>query len=132
MPRLIDADRLVRRVKRMATRAWQMNLSGKAETILNSAIDCIKEAPTVDLQPEPEAFEWCTDCKEYDQKQHCCHRFTRTIRDTLKELNEFPMISVEWIYDYVDKLKDKNDTVAVGVINDMLGVYEGDSHVKVN
>ena len=25
-------------------------------------------------------FEWCTDCKEYDQEKHCCHRWTKVIR----------------------------------------------------
>ena len=31
-------------------------------------------------------FEWCTDCKEYDQEQHCCHRWTQNIRRTVEEL----------------------------------------------
>ena len=30
-------------------------------------------------------FEWCTDCKEYDQEQHCCHRWTKQIRKTIAE-----------------------------------------------
>lgn len=33
-----------------------------------------------------EEFEWCGDCKEYDQEHHCCHRFTKVIRDTIEEL----------------------------------------------
>lgn len=125
--RLIDADKLVRKIKRMSTHAWQMKLTGKAETILNSVIDCIEKAPMVDPQLELEEFEWCTDCKEYDQKQHCCHRFTKTIRQTLEELEEFPTISVDWIYEYVDRLKSEDDAASVGVINDMLEAYEGDN-----
>lgn len=33
-----------------------------------------------------EEFEWCTDCKEYDQEHHCCHRATKVIRKTVEEL----------------------------------------------
>ena len=31
-------------------------------------------------------FEWCTDCKEYDQEKHCCHRWTKVIRQTVEEM----------------------------------------------
>lgn len=34
---------------------------------------------------QPDLDEWCTDCKEYDQEKHCCPRFNRVIRETLKE-----------------------------------------------
>ena len=37
-------------------------------------------------EPEPEEFEWCTDCKEYDQDKHCCHRWTKVIRQTVEEM----------------------------------------------
>lgn len=37
-------------------------------------------------QPEPEEFEWCTGCKEYDQEAHCCHRWTKAIRNTVEEI----------------------------------------------
>lgn len=35
---------------------------------------------------EEESFEWCTDCKEYDQEAHCCHRYSKMIRKTLEEM----------------------------------------------
>ena len=35
---------------------------------------------------EEESFEWCTDCKEYDQSAHCCHRWTKVIRNTVEEI----------------------------------------------
>ena len=35
---------------------------------------------------QSEEFEWCHDCKEYDQQAHCCHRWTKVIRNTVKEL----------------------------------------------
>lgn len=34
---------------------------------------------------EPELDEWCTDRKEYDQELHCCPRWNRVIRETLKD-----------------------------------------------
>lgn len=34
---------------------------------------------------QPELDEWCTDCKEYDQERHCCPRWNRVIRETLKD-----------------------------------------------
>lgn len=39
-------------------------------------------------QQEPEEFEWCTDCKEYDQERHCCPRWNRVIRETVEEVRK--------------------------------------------
>lgn len=33
-----------------------------------------------------ETFEFCTDCKEYDNEKHCCHRWTKFIRRTIDEM----------------------------------------------
>ena len=33
-----------------------------------------------------ESFEWCDGCKEYDQEQHCCYRFTKVIRQAVAEM----------------------------------------------
>ena len=35
---------------------------------------------------KPDMDEWCTDCKEYDQEKHCCHRWTKVIRKTVEEM----------------------------------------------
>lgn len=40
-----------------------------------------------EILPEEE-FEWCRGCKEYDQEDHCCHRWTKVIRDTVEELKK--------------------------------------------
>lgn len=48
--------------------------------------DALKALPSA--QQEPEEFEWCTDCKEYDQTAHCCHRWTKVIRQTVDELKQ--------------------------------------------
>lgn len=37
---------------------------------------------------EPEMSEFCTDCKEYDQEKHCCHRFSQVIATAVKEVKE--------------------------------------------
>ena len=39
-------------------------------------------------EPEHEEFEWCHDCKEYDQEKHCCHRWTKVIRQTVEEVKQ--------------------------------------------
>lgn len=46
-----------------------------------SPSDVIEHLPPA----QPDMDEWCTDCKEYDQERHCCLRFNRVIRETLKE-----------------------------------------------
>ena len=40
------------------------------------------------LEQEPQTFKWCTDCKEYDQEKHCCHRWSKVIRNTVEEMKK--------------------------------------------
>ena len=60
------------------------------QDVLDAVNDCgiciqkILDIPSA--EPEPEEFEWCTDCKEYDQEKHCCHRWTKVIRQTVEEM----------------------------------------------
>ena len=49
---------------------------------MEEMIDRIKQLPSA----EEESFEWCTDCKEYDQEAHCCHRWSKMIRKTVEEM----------------------------------------------
>ena len=37
------------------------------------------------LEKQGEDNEWCLDCKEYDKEQHCCHRFTKVIRQAVED-----------------------------------------------
>ena len=37
------------------------------------------------LEQQGEDNEWCLDCKEYDKEQHCCHRFTKVIRQAVED-----------------------------------------------
>lgn len=62
---------------------------------LDTAYDIIENLPSA--EPEQEEFEWCHDCKEYDQEKHCCHRWTKVIRQTVEEVKsqyalEYPKI----------------------------------------
>jgi hypothetical protein len=40
------------------------------------------------LEQEPRTFKWCTDCREYDQEKHCCHRWSKAIRNTVEEMKQ--------------------------------------------
>lgn len=51
MSRLIDADALLRRAKKVATEAWKMKLKAPIEITLNQFIDWINEAPTAAVEP---------------------------------------------------------------------------------
>lgn len=44
-------------------------------------------------EQESQTFKWCTDCREYDQEKHCCHRWSKVIRDTVEELKQEPFIN---------------------------------------
>ena len=59
--RTIDADALKRKVQRLATEAWKMQVKASAETILNQFIDYIDHAPTVDAVPVVR----CKDCSNW-------------------------------------------------------------------
>ena len=45
------------------------------------------DLPSVTPQ-EPQTFKWCETCKEYDQEKHCCHRWSKVIRDTVEEMKQ--------------------------------------------
>lgn len=84
--RLINADVLPRHGRRGGLVYWKD----------------IENAPTVDAEPEQIEFEWCTDCKEYDQEAHCCHRWTKVIRNTVNDLKTqgYEMVKYGmWIWD---------------------------------
>ena len=53
--------------------------------IQREALDIAVKALEKQIQSE-ESFEWCTDCKEYDQESHCCHRWSKMIQKTIEEM----------------------------------------------
>lgn len=58
--------------------------SGYKDEIIDAATKRILDI----IEAEPELDEWCTDCKEYDQKRHCCPRFRRVIREVAEEVRQ--------------------------------------------
>ena len=59
---------------------------GKIRTAImyEGVMEILNNIPSA--EPEEEVFEWCHDCKEYDQEKHCCHRWTKVIRQTVEEM----------------------------------------------
>ena len=73
----------------------------REEALLRRDRDIIRALPSVTPQ-EPQTFKWCTDCKEYDQDEHCCHRWSKAIRDTVEEMKQ------EYIErEVLDKIRDQ-------------------------
>ncbi len=54
---------------------------------LCGAVAILYDMPSATPQ-EPQSFEWCDTCKEYDQEKHCCHRWSKVIRDTIEEMKQ--------------------------------------------
>lgn len=83
---------------------WRFKSSEKfAETQIRDAIDfaieCIKES-----HRHYQTFEWCHDCKEYDQEAHCCHRWSKVIRTTIADIKA-EMASE--IIEQIEKMRQK-------------------------
>lgn len=57
--------------------------TGSIEDYHDLMVEALKVLPATE-PPD----EWCTDCKEYDQERHCCPRFNKVIRETLKDIGE--------------------------------------------
>jgi hypothetical protein len=49
----------------------------------NEWIEYAKDIPSAE-----KTAEWCHECKEYDKEKHCCPRFNKVIRQTVKEMKE--------------------------------------------
>lgn len=86
-------------VSREAVSEWlkqygQDVLHGKYKFSLMYIWKNLMDLPSV----QPEKFEWCHDCKEYDQTQHYCPRWTKVIRRTVEELKAQSKTG-KWIYD---------------------------------
>jgi hypothetical protein len=86
------------------------------------------------LEQEPQTFKWCTDCKEYDQEKHCCHRWSKVIRDTVEEMKQeyIEREVLDKIRAEIEKLQkmcDKNDLnlmaqySAFGMVLDIIDKY---------
>ena len=70
---------------------YQSVISWYATTLYCAIKDGKEKAKS--LEQEQQTFEWCETCKEYDQEKHCCHRWSKVIRDTVEEMKQEP----KWI-----------------------------------
>ncbi len=47
-----------------------------------------------DIVNHEEEFEWCETCREYDQEKHCCHRWSKVIRNAVEAIEQEPKIKM--------------------------------------
>ena len=73
--------------------------------IQREALDIAVKALEKQIQSE-ESFEWCTDCKEYDQEKHCCHRWSKMIQKTIEEMQIVHCIDCQYS-EYDEVYKDR-------------------------
>lgn len=59
------------------------NLDSQLSDALQTAIKALET-----VIKHQETFEWCHDCKEYDQENYCCHRWNKCIRETISDSRE--------------------------------------------
>ena len=62
--------------------------------------DLLADVQEAEKEQEPQTFKWCTGCREYDQEKHCCHRWSKVIRDTVEEMKQEqepikPMVEID-------------------------------------
>ena len=76
------------------------------------------------LEQEPQTFKWCETCKEYDQEKHCCHRWSKVIRNTVEEMKKEQEPILDKIWSIVFPLSimstDKMEHEAIMQIAEML------------
>lgn len=77
---MIGKEEIIRTLDALANWQGSLSLTDRERVALTFAVEYIKK--------HEETFEWCHDCKEYDKSEHCCHRWTKVIRDTVDELEK--------------------------------------------
>ena len=77
-------------VERLRAKSYTLE---ELSIILPKAADAIEK---LTAEPKYSFDEWCTDCKEYDQKKHCCPRFNRVIRKTVEEVRQHLLPEQGW------------------------------------
>ena len=80
--------------------------------------------PALEKQEKAEN-EWCPDCAEYDKENHCCHRFTKVIRQTVEECKR-EWANEGWI-PVTERLPEEDCSCRVTVKNEF-GKYVGDCY----
>lgn len=56
-----------------------------SEEVVEMVLEKIKNGEWIISSDSAEHYEWCHDCKEYDQENHCCHRYSSFIQESLQD-----------------------------------------------
>ena len=87
MSKLVNVDAVIDEIEKHKQYMRDKMPNEKLAELYFLAHEHIKELILLKVpSAEEEYFEWCDGCKEYDQEQHCCHRFTKVIRQTVAEM----------------------------------------------
>ena len=87
MSKLVNVDAVIDEIEKHKQYMRDKIPNEKLAELYFLAHEHIKELILLKVpSAEEESFEWCDGCKEYDQEQHCCHRFTKVIRQTVAEM----------------------------------------------
>jgi hypothetical protein len=66
----------------------EINENDDAVCYLTSEDNELIESAIEALEQESQTFEWCTNCREYDQEKHCCPRYNKVIRNAVEEIKQ--------------------------------------------
>ena len=108
---LISREAILKHIEKIRQGARMMDDLPRKSGIMNGMLLCeeaVRNQPAA--QPPLEEFEWCTDCKEYDHERHCCHRFTKVIRQTVEELEVVRCKDCKWFGDIGCAIKIVDDS----------------------
>lgn len=110
------------------TFAEEQNCEGHVAWSANAIYSDVIEGALLELpsaQSEPHYDEWCTDCKEYNHARHCCPRWNRVIRETLKDAQP----NTDHIYAELSKVYNVKGLPdeAIGIIGDLMLSLDGQS-----
>lgn len=84
-----------------------------------------------DVKKKEESFEWCHDCRQYDQEEHCCHKWTKVINETLQDIEKRnactrpgKTIPVAWL----EAKMEKSSGFRHAVLSEALEEWEGEQN----
>lgn len=115
--------------------SWYLEEHYDSETFykqeaVEEVIKAVKE-----VEDHHETFEWCDECKEYDQENHCCHRWSKQIKKTCVELREYHDEVLKEIAKEIQNFTtnelwdDCNNCIAKDVCKDSLEDIGCDGHI---
>jgi hypothetical protein len=87
MSKLVNVDAVIDEIEKHKQYMRDKMPNEKLAELYFLAHEHIKELILLKVpSAEEESFEWCDGCKEYDQEKHCCHRYTKVIRQAVAEM----------------------------------------------